>query len=89
MDEARRNNPPPPHNQFPPHQDVLPPETARTPALLRGDPDKYRYILVTPITLDRVREVTKLNGMREELLRESKKIEKSSQETVELQKKPC
>jgi hypothetical protein len=89
MDEARRNNPPPPQNQFPPQQDVFPPETARTPTLLHGDPDKYRDLLVTPITLDPVREVTRLDGMREELHMEAKKNEKSSQETVELQKNPA
>jgi hypothetical protein len=45
----------------------------------------YGELLVTPITLDRVKDVTRIDGMREELLREAKNIEKTSVEPLKLQ----
>jgi hypothetical protein len=51
------------------------------PARLRGDPKKYEDLLVIPITLNHVKEVTRLNGIREKLLTEAKKLS-------ELQRKP-
>jgi hypothetical protein len=40
---------------------------------------------VTPITLEHVKEVTRLDGMREEILKETKYIESASQESVRIQ----
>jgi hypothetical protein len=63
------------------------PGTTRTPGGLRGDPDAYGELLVTPITLERVQEVAKLDGMREELLKEAKKIEDGTKELRVMQEK--
>jgi hypothetical protein len=41
----------------------------------------YVELLVTPIRLDRVKEVTSLDGMCEELLREAQNIEKENTKT--------
>jgi hypothetical protein len=54
MDDARQSNPEPAPNPFPPQQDVFPPKTSRSPHGLKDYPSKYRELLVTPITLDRV-----------------------------------
>jgi hypothetical protein len=70
---------------FPPQQDVFPPGTSRPPHGVRDDPTKYGELLVTPITLDRVKEVTQLYGMREELLKEAKSIENKSKVSLAIQ----
>jgi soluble cytochrome b562 len=44
-----------------------------------------RGLLVTPITLEHVKEVTWFDGMREEILKETKYIEKASQESMRIQ----
>jgi hypothetical protein len=43
---------------------------------------KFGHLLVTPILLDHVKEVTRLDGMHEELLMEAMKIERASKEIV-------
>jgi hypothetical protein len=42
----------------------------------------YVELLVTPIMLDRFKEVTSLDGMCEELLREAQNIEKENTKTL-------
>jgi hypothetical protein len=82
-DAARSNSEQPPNP--PPQQDVFLSGTSRSPHGLRDDIARYGELLVTPIMIDRVKEVTRFDGMREELLREAKNIEKTSIETMKLQ----
>jgi hypothetical protein len=49
---------------------------------IKDDPSRYGELMVTPITLDRVKEVTWLDEMRAELLREAKKMETISKESL-------
>ena len=76
---AGRNLPPPP--PFPPtqQQQELPPGTSTTPNPYSTPADQmYGKVLATPITLDRVREVSNLDEMRKELLEEAKYIAEAS-----------
>jgi hypothetical protein len=56
-----------------------------TPTGARDDLARYEQLLVTPFTLERVLEVTRLDGMCEDLLREAKNIAKASQESLRIQ----
>jgi hypothetical protein len=83
------NSPAPPNRNNPPptQHDTFPPGTTRTLAGLRGDPDTFRELLVTPITLRRVKDVAQLDSMREELLQVAKKIEQGTNELELMQKR--
>jgi hypothetical protein len=81
MADAGQRNILPPPKPLPPQQDVFPPRTSRSSQGLRDDPNMYVELLVTPIMLDRFKEVTSLDGMCEELLREAQNIEKENTKT--------
>jgi hypothetical protein len=83
MAHAIQSNPLPHH--LPPQQDVFPFGIARNPQGLRDDPSKYGEFLVTQITQVRAKEVTKLDDMREELLKEAKYIADARKKTLKLQ----
>jgi hypothetical protein len=85
MADAGQSNPLPTPKPLPPQEDVFPPGTTRTLQGLRGDPNMYGELLVTPITLERVKEVTKHDGMHEELLKEAKYIADARKKTLKLQ----
>jgi hypothetical protein len=67
---------------------LFPPGTSRTPQGVRDDPARYGELLVTPITLDHLKEVTRIDAMCEELPKDAKYIEKAVKESVAIQACP-
>ena len=61
----------------------MPPETSTNP-FPYGMPDveKYGELLATPITLDRVREVTNLDEYRQQLIAEARYIADASNDLI-------